>query len=78
MSEKLRELEADLIVLEGMGRSVHTNCTAAFNCEALKVAVIKNQWLANRLGGDMFCVMFKYEKSRKVVGRNSAASVNVG
>ncbi|KAK3096188.1 hypothetical protein FSP39_024183 [Pinctada imbricata] len=59
------EEEADLIVIEGMGRAVHTNFNAAFSCEVLKVAVIKNKWLANRLGGDMFSVMFKYDASRE-------------
>lgn len=49
-----------------MGRAVHTNFNAAFSCEALKVAVIKNRWLANRLGGEMFSVMFKYEGPRKI------------
>ncbi|XP_062587877.1 4'-phosphopantetheine phosphatase-like [Saccostrea cucullata] len=56
----------DLIIIEGMGRAIHTNFDACFSCEALKIAVIKNRWLANRLGGDMFSVMFKYETPRKV------------
>ncbi|KAL5005498.1 hypothetical protein ScPMuIL_018954 [Solemya velum] len=63
--------KADLIVLEGMGRAVHTNFDATFSCEVLKVAVIKNRWLANRLGGDMFSVMFKYEKSRQISALNN-------
>lgn len=58
--------KADLIVLEGMGRAVHTNLHAAFACDALKVAVLKNRWLANRLGGEMFSVMFQFERSCKV------------
>ena len=29
--------KVDLIVLEGMGRAVHTNYYANFNCECLKV-----------------------------------------
>ena len=62
----MREHRVDLIVLEGMGRAVHTNLHAAFACDALKVAVLKNRWLANRLGGDMFSVMFKFEKSAQV------------
>ncbi|XP_076453588.1 4'-phosphopantetheine phosphatase-like [Babylonia areolata] len=66
LMKAMRERGADLIVLEGMGRAVHTNLHAAFACDALKVAVLKNRWLANRLGGDMFSVMFKFEKSRHV------------
>ena len=55
------EENVDLIVLEGMGRAIHTNLYAKFQCETLKVAVLKNRWLAQRLGGEMFAVIFKYE-----------------
>ncbi|KAK7602808.1 hypothetical protein V9T40_006782 [Parthenolecanium corni] len=55
----------DLIVLEGMGRAVHTNLEAKFTCDSLKIAVIKNSWLAKRLGGNMFAVICKYEKGIK-------------
>ncbi|XP_040570261.1 4'-phosphopantetheine phosphatase isoform X2 [Lepeophtheirus salmonis] len=55
------EKQVDLMVLEGMGRAVHTNLNAKFNCEVLKIAVLKNVWLANKLGGSMFSVVFKYE-----------------
>ncbi|PNF40290.1 hypothetical protein B7P43_G05770 [Cryptotermes secundus] len=56
----------DLIVLEGMGRALHTNLEALFTCECLKIAVIKNRWLATRLGGDMFSVLCKYECPNEV------------
>jgi type II pantothenate kinase len=56
----------DLIVIEGMGRAIHTNFDAHFNCDSLKVAVLKNRWLAKRLGGDMFSVVFKFEESKRV------------
>lgn len=41
----------DLLVLEGMGRAIHTNLYTKFKCECLKVAVLKNKWLAQHLGG---------------------------
>ena len=47
----------DLIVLEGMGRTLHTNFHAKMTCECLKLAVVKNRWLARRLGGDMYAVI---------------------
>uniref|UniRef100_A0A0A9YJQ4 4'-phosphopantetheine phosphatase n=3 Tax=Lygus hesperus TaxID=30085 RepID=A0A0A9YJQ4_LYGHE len=53
-------INVDLLVIEGMGRTVHTNLNANFTCESLRVAVIKNKWLAQRLGGDMFAAVFKY------------------
>lgn len=53
--------EVDLIVIEGMGRTLHTNLNARLSCECLKLAVVKNRWLALRLGGDMYAVICKYE-----------------
>lgn len=49
-------------MIEGMGRAVHTNLYARFCVDCLKVAVIKNSWLACRLGGDLFSVIFRYEE----------------
>ncbi|KAI0214222.1 4'-phosphopantetheine phosphatase [Lamellibrachia satsuma] len=69
LSEMMRRHGTDLIVLEGMGRAIHTNLHAVFSCESLKVAILKNEWLANRLGGKMFSVVFRYEKGRKVVSQ---------
>ncbi|XP_015747200.1 PREDICTED: pantothenate kinase 4-like [Acropora digitifera] len=54
--------DADLLILEGMGRAVHTNYDAKFTCESIKLAAIKNRWLAKRLGGDMYSVVFRYEQ----------------
>lgn len=54
--------DADLLILEGMGRAIHTNYEAKFTCDSIKMAVIKNRWLAQRLGGDMYNVVFKYEQ----------------
>ncbi|XP_066588941.1 4'-phosphopantetheine phosphatase [Prorops nasuta] len=52
----------DLIVIEGMGRTLHTNLYAKMKCECLKLAVIKNKWLASRLGGEMYAVICKFER----------------
>ncbi|XP_048247858.1 4'-phosphopantetheine phosphatase-like [Haliotis rufescens] len=71
--DTIKTMDTDLIIIEGMGRAIHTNFEAAFSCECLKVAVIKNRWLANRFGGDMFNVMFKYERSRRVSASNSTS-----
>ncbi|CAK1548454.1 unnamed protein product [Leptosia nina] len=51
----------DLIILEGMGRALHTNLNARLAVDSLKIAVVKNAWLAQRLGGPLFSVIFKYE-----------------
>lgn len=55
--------QADLLVIEGMARALHTNLNAKFKFETLKLAVVKNKWWANRLGGDTFSIICKYEPS---------------
>jgi len=52
---------ADLIMLQGMGRCIHTNYHAKFTCDSIRCAVLKNQWLAKKLGSELFDVVFKYE-----------------
>ena len=46
-------------------RAVHTNYDAKFTSESIKLAVIKNRWLAQRL----YSVVFRYEQG-------TVASVN--
>uniref|UniRef100_UPI00398F43B8 4'-phosphopantetheine phosphatase n=1 Tax=Pristiophorus japonicus TaxID=55135 RepID=UPI00398F43B8 len=65
LATEVWERKTDLVIIEGMGRAIHTNYYAALRCESLKLAVIKNAWLADRLGGKIFSVVFKYEKAPK-------------
>ncbi|KAH1201605.1 Pantothenate kinase 2 [Glycine max] len=54
--------DADLIILEGMGRALHTNLNARFQCDALKLAMVKNQRLAEKLiKGNIYDCICKYE-----------------
>ncbi|KAL5544195.1 hypothetical protein UlMin_007979 [Ulmus minor] len=56
--------EADLIILEGMGRSLHTNFNARFKCDALKLAMVKNQRLAEKLiKGNIYDCVCRYEQA---------------
>lgn len=45
---------ADLVILEGMGRGVESNLDAAFNCDAVNLAMIKDESIAARVGGKVF------------------------
>ena len=54
---------ADLVVLEGMGRALHTNLHAQLSVDCLKAAVVKNPWVAERLGGQTWDVVFKFEEA---------------
>lgn len=54
---------ADFVILEGMGRAVQTNLYAKFNVDCLKLAVLKNEWLAKSLGASQFYVICDFETS---------------
>ncbi|KAL8042001.1 hypothetical protein ABFX02_09G021800 [Erythranthe guttata] len=54
--------DADLVILEGMGRSLHTNFNAKFKCDALKLAMVKNQRLAAKLiNGNIYDCVCRFE-----------------
>ncbi|KAF5204626.1 Pantothenate kinase, partial [Thalictrum thalictroides] len=54
--------DADLIILEGMGRTLHTNYNARFRCDTLKLAMVKNQRLAEKLvKGNIYDCVCRYE-----------------
>lgn len=54
--------EADLVILEGMGRALHTNYNARFKCDALKLAMVKNQRLAEKIvNGNIYDCICRYE-----------------
>jgi len=58
----------DLLILEGMGRAVHTNLNAKFKVDCLKLAVLKNEWLAKSLGApQQFSVIFEYDPAPEQV-----------
>jgi damage-control phosphatase, subfamily II, stand-alone protein len=52
--------DADLVILEGMGRAVESNLEASFSCDALNVAMIKDEKVAVRHGGGMFDLVFRF------------------
>jgi len=52
--------DADLLILEGMGRGVETNLDAEFICDSAKLAMIKDPAVAKRHGGKVFDVICRY------------------
>lgn len=52
--------DADLVVLEGMGRGVESNLGAEFRCDALNLAMIKDFIIAKRLGGVLYDVVCRF------------------
>uniref|UniRef100_A0A0D6R5X5 Damage-control phosphatase ARMT1-like metal-binding domain-containing protein n=1 Tax=Araucaria cunninghamii TaxID=56994 RepID=A0A0D6R5X5_ARACU len=52
--------DADLVVLEGMGRAIETNLYAQFKCDSLKVGMVKHPEVAEFLGGQLYDCVIKY------------------
>lgn len=52
--------DADLIVLEGMGRSIETNLKAKFSCDSVNIGMIKHPEVAACLGGRLFDCVIKF------------------
>jgi damage-control phosphatase, subfamily II, stand-alone protein len=52
--------DADLVILEGMGRGVESNLDAAFSCDAVNLAMIKDVAVANNVGGKVFDIVCRF------------------
>ena len=52
--------DADLVILEGMGRGVESNLDAEFSCDAMNLAMIKDVMIAMRNSGKLFDVICRY------------------
>lgn len=52
--------DADLVVIEGMGRGIESNLNARFSCDAANLAMIKDQSVAARLKGQLYDVVCRF------------------
>ncbi|XP_078444062.1 damage-control phosphatase At2g17340-like [Wolffia australiana] len=55
--------DADLVVLEGMGRALETNLYAPFKCDSIKIGMVKHLEVAQFLGGRLYDCVFKYNEA---------------
>lgn len=53
--------DADLVVLEGMGRGLESNFHAAFKVDAVKLCMIKDPMIAKRAGGEIYDCVFRFD-----------------
>ncbi len=63
VSDELNEAAADaeLVIIEGMGRAVESNLNAQFKVATLKLALIKDPMVAKNVGGELYDCVCKYE-----------------
>ncbi len=53
--------DADVIILEGMGRAVESNFDAEFTVDTLHLALLKDPMVARDVGGDMYDCICRYK-----------------
>jgi len=53
--------DADLVILEGMGRAVESNFDAAFTVDTVHLALLKDPQVAARVGGELFDCVCRYK-----------------
>jgi len=58
-----QELPIDLVVLEGMGRSMESNPDCGLTCDVLRLAMVKDLGVAESFGAGMFDLVMRYEPS---------------
>lgn len=56
--------DADLVIVEGMGRALESNFYTRFNCDVIKIAMLKDQFVADRFEGKMYDVICRFEPMR--------------
>lgn len=54
--------DADLVLLEGMGRGIETNLYAQFKCDSIKIGMVKHSEVAQFLDGRLYDCVFKYNE----------------
>lgn len=52
--------DADCVILEGMGRAVESNLDAKFTVDCIRLAVVKDSFVAARVGGGLYDCVCKY------------------
>ena len=53
--------DADLIILDGMGRAIESNYSARFTCPCWRVAMLKDAQVARTVGGELHDAVFRAE-----------------
>lgn len=52
--------DADLVIIEGMGRAIESNLDARFTCDALNIGMIKDPMIARVHGGRLYDVVLRF------------------
>lgn len=57
------ELPIDLVVLEGMGRSMESNPDCELTCDVLRLAMVKDLGVADSFGAELFDLVMRFQQA---------------
>lgn len=60
LAEVCQKLPIDLVVLEGMGRSMESNPDTKMTCDVLRLAMVKDLGVAESFGAELFDLVMRY------------------
>jgi len=61
LAAAVQRREADLCVIEGMGRAIETNFNASFTCDTLKLAMIKDLGVGEAMGAALYDLVLRFD-----------------
>lgn len=61
LAERVTQRGVDLVILQGMGRAIESNLHARFNCDVLKMGMVKDPNVAEGVGGEMYDLVMRFE-----------------
>jgi uncharacterized protein with ATP-grasp and redox domains len=61
LAEAVYRRDVDLCVIEGMGRAIETNFDAAFDCDTLKLAMIKDLGVGEAMGAELYDLVLRFD-----------------
>ncbi len=61
LAEAVYRRDVDLCVIEGMGRAIETNFDAAFACDTLKLAMIKDLGVGEAMGAELYDLVLRFD-----------------
>ncbi len=67
VSDELNEAaaDADLVILEGMGRSIESNFNTEFTVDSIQLCLLKDPTIAARVGGEVFDCVCMYRSGTR-------------
>ena len=54
--------DCDLVILEGMGRAIESNADVTMTCDCLRLAMIKDDRVAQKIGGKLYDLVFRLDR----------------